>query len=186
MNIITKSLTDNIRMINIRNIDIDDIECVGKLKKIIKKLTNGDKYFFEFNREDGDSFTDEELLKFRKDIPKYFNKYGDYKVKIKLDEERFGSIGNLIINKETYNHIIIFWRYFLGMLFFNPEDGLSWELYNGIYNKIKPEVYGIGIIQNKYADSVFIKGHDGDNLIFVYGPNYDETLVIEVINIIES
>lgn len=172
-------------MIIIYGIDIDDIDSAENLKDIIKRLTIGEEYYFHFRREDF-FLTDEEIQKFRNEVPAYLNSYGKYQIKYKIDDERFDSIGLLSVNENTYDHISLLWKYFEGVTFFSPSKFLSCEKYEEIYNKIKPIECGIGIIQNKYADSVFIKGHDGDNLIFVYGPNYDETRLREVMLDVEN
>lgn len=155
-------------MVIIKGIDIDDIDSVEMFKNIIKKLTMGDVYYFHFQREDSFFLTDDEIKKYRKEVPEYLKSNGKYQIKYKIDDERFDSIGFLEINEDTYGQVSVLWKYFEGMTFFNPSKLLNWEEYEEIYNKIKPEEYGIGIIQNGYAESVFIKGHDGDNLIFVY------------------
>lgn len=173
-------------MIIIKEIDIDDINSAENLKDIIKRLTIGEGYYFHFRRENNFFLTDEEIRKFRNEIPAYLNSNGKYLIKYKIDDERFDSIGFLTVNEDTYLQILVLWKYFEGVTFFSPSKLLTWEKYEEIYDKIKPEEYGIGIIQNKYADSVFIKGHDGDNLIFVYGPDYDESLVTQVIQIIKN
>lgn len=173
-------------MIIIKGIDIDDIDSAKNLKEIIKRLTIGEIYYFHFRREDTFFLTDEEIQKYRNEVPDYLYSNGKYLMKYKIDDERFDSIGLLSVNGDTYAEILTLWKYFESVTFFTPSKLLIWEKYEEIYNKIKPEQYGIGIIQNKYADSVFIKGHDGDNLIFVYGPNYDETLLREVIEDIDT
>ncbi|MEQ8199283.1 MAG: hypothetical protein ABRQ27_14990, partial [Clostridiaceae bacterium] len=166
----------------IKGIDIDDSDSAQKLKDIIKRLTIGKVYYFHFQRENNFFLTDAEIQKFRNEIPQYLSSNGKYLIKYKIDDERFDSIGQLWVNEDTYAEILLLWRYFEGVTFFSPNEIFVWGNYEKIYDKIIPEEYGIGIIQNKYADSVFIKGHDGDNLIFVYGPDYDEDLVTQIID----
>lgn len=173
-----EKITNNIKMLMIMDIDIEDNQDEKKLIMILSKLTRGEKYYFQFRREDDDFLSYEEIIKYRYEIPQYFQ---IYEIKELTDERRFDSIGCLTMDKHIYKQIIIFWKYFYGLLFFNPVTSFSWHEYSNIWNKIKPELYGIGIIQNNYANSVFIKGHDGDNLIFAYGPNYEETIVNEVV-----
>jgi hypothetical protein len=41
-------------------------------------------------------------------------------------------------------------------------------------------VPAIDFVKNKYTKSVFIKGHDGDNLIFMYNDDFDKSLILDV------
>ncbi|QAA33762.1 hypothetical protein [Clostridium manihotivorum] len=186
MNLLQKNIDDNVNMLIINDIDVDEYKTLEDLKLIIRYLTNGDKFYFKFNREDNDFLTDDEIVKYRNDIPKYFIENGDYKVKEKIDNERFESIGYLKVKEDTYDEIGVLWKYFYAMMFFNPNTLLTWEKYNNIYNKIEPKKYGIGIIKNKYAKSIFIKGHDGDNLIFVYDNSIKQPVINEVITMIKN
>lgn len=121
------------------------------------------------------------MVKYRKDIPKYFNESKDYKIKLKLDETRFRSIGCLEITEEVYDKIIVFWKYFETIVFFNPASTLEWKRFDEAFNRKKAEVQTISLLDNKYTDSVFIKGHDGDNLIFMYNNDFDKSLVLNII-----
>lgn len=182
LQILRRKFKNKIKMVIIKGIDIDDSDSAQKLKDIIKRLTIGKVYYFHFQRENNFFLTDAEIQKFRNEIPQYLSSNGKYLIKYKIDDERFDSIGQLWVNEDTYAEILLLWRYFEGVTFFSPNEIFVWGNYEKIYDKIIPEEYGIGIIQNKYADSVFIKGHDGDNLIFVYGPDYDEDLVTQIID----
>lgn len=39
----------------------------------------------------------------------------------------------------------------------------------------------IDFVKNKYTNSVFIKGHDGDNLIFIYD-DFDKSSILDVMS----
>lgn len=181
MKIERENITKDIKKLTLMDIDIEDNQDVNKLLMVLEKLTRGDKYYFEFRREDDDFLTDEEIIKYRYEIPEFLQSNGKYEIKGFTDERRFDSVGCLPIDESIYGGIIKFWKYFYALLFFNPAATLGWEEYVEACDKIKPQEYGLGIIQKNYASSVFIKGHDGDNLIFVYGQSYEEALVDEVI-----
>lgn len=125
--------------------------------------------------------TDEEINRCRIELPGFFRQHGYYEVVKKLDESRFDSFGCLNVNESTYQKIPEFWRYFFGMAFFVPRKPL--ETIRADLIKISRRPYGVDIIINEFADSVFIKGHDGDHLIFVYGPDYDKTLLRGIENL---
>ncbi len=173
----------NINKLIIRDIKIYDENSVTSLKEIIKKLVRGRKFYFEFVRED--FFLEEhELVKYRKEVPQYFKESKDYEVKFKIDETHFRSIGCLDITEETYNQVISFWKYFETLVFFNPTSTLEWERFDKAFNRKKAEVQTIDLLENEYADSVFIKGHDGDNLIFMYNNKFDKSLILNIIKTI--
>ncbi|MDQ2088240.1 hypothetical protein RBH29_17590, partial [Herbivorax sp. ANBcel31] len=100
---------------------MDDTECVKILKKIIQKLTVGEKYYFEFMREEDDFLSFKEIEKYRIEIPKYFEQNGKYEIKSKLDESRFKTIACIPLYENVYDKIILFWKYFYGMMFFTPN-----------------------------------------------------------------
>lgn len=172
-------------MIIIQGFEIEDPDCSGKLRNIVRKLTIGEVYYFHFRREDSFFLTDGEVKKYRKEIPDYLKSNGEYVVKRKIDDERFDSIAYLKVTEDTYEKVFVLWKYFDGMTFFSPTNLLSWKEFGEIYDKIKPEEYGIGIIQKGYADSLFIKGDDGDNLIFVYNTDLFSKITDEVLKSIK-
>jgi hypothetical protein len=186
MQILKKKLKNGIKMIIFKGIMINDLISAEELINIIKKLTTGEVYFYHFRSEDNFFLNDEELIKYRSKIPMYFKCNGNYQMNNKIDDERFDSIGQLEVNLNTFREIPELWKYFEGMTFFNPSKGLTWEEYRQIYNKLKPEEYGIGIIQSGYTDSVFIKGHDQDNLIFVYSSDFNNKLLDDVIQSVKK
>ncbi|EYE87576.1 hypothetical protein Q428_12460 [Fervidicella metallireducens AeB] len=185
MKVLKKDIKKGINILTIGYFDIDNYCDADKLKTIIKKLTQENQYYFECY---GESFflEEEEILKYRTEIPKYIKENGIYKLKRKCGEEHEESIGGLKITEEIYDQIIMMWDYFEVIEFFNPTSTLNWEKFEETYYKIRPVEYGIGLVKKNYANAVFTKGHDGDNLIFVYGPDYDESLVTQVIQIIEN
>ncbi len=184
MRIIKSKVNDRMNMLTITDINVEDHQSMQTLETIIKTLTKGDAYYFHFKREDYDFLTDEEIKVYRRDVSKYFNKHGMYEVKTKLDEGRFESIAYLPIDEDTYSQIPSLWKYFYSILFFTPKGLYSWEEYRIHYEKAVSQKYAINIIENKYSDSVFIKGHDGDNLIFVYNNDYNQDLIKEIENIV--
>lgn len=64
-------------------------------------------------------------MKYRREVPQYLKKNGQYEVKFELDEARFRSIGYLPINEETYNQILVLWKCFETLVFFNLSSSVS-------------------------------------------------------------
>lgn len=73
MRISKKRLKEDIELLVFRDIDICDRNSTDELISLIKILTNGDEYFFWFRREEDDFLTDEEINKYRIEIPEYLN-----------------------------------------------------------------------------------------------------------------
>lgn len=185
MNFIDEEYGDNLKRLIIRDIKTYDDKSMRDLKAIIKMLSNSDKFYFEFVSEDF-FLEEEELVKYRSKVPQYLKENGQYEVKFQLDETRFRSIGYLPINEENYNQILVLWKYFETLVFFNPSFGFSFQDFNKKYKRNKPRVPVIDFIENKYTNSVFIKGHDGDNLIFIYNNDFDNSLIKQLVEVIDS
>ncbi|KPU42966.1 hypothetical protein OXPF_37350 [Oxobacter pfennigii] len=183
MRIIFDEYGDSLHQLNIRDIKTYDYKSMENLKEIIKILSNGDKFYFQFAREDY-FLEDNELLEYRNQVPQYLKQNGFYEVKYRLDETRFDSIGYLPTNEGTYNQILILWQYFETLVFFNPSSILSWKEFGNKFDWKKPLISPFEFIEKKYTNSIFIKGHDGDNLIFIYGRDFDESLIKDVIRFI--
>lgn len=185
LKLIHEEYGENLYKLTIRNIKTYDDNSMEKLKKVIKILTEGDKFYFEFVREDF-FLEEEELVKYRREVPQYLKKNGRYEVKLELDETRFRSIGFLPTNEETYKQLLVLWKYFETLVFFNPSSTFSWQDFDKKFNRKKPEVPAIDFVKNKYTNSVFIKGHDGDNLVFIYDNDFDNSLIQDVMRFINS
>lgn len=171
-----EKIAEDIEMATINGIDINSQKSMAKLKATLELLTTGDTFFCRFSREN--FFLDEsDILKYRSEVPGYLRKNGIYKVISKRDEERFGSICKIPVNQNNYQILLKSWMYFEYMSFFSPNCLLEWSRYEVIFDKIEPEQYGIGLIQKGFTDSVFIKGYDGDHLIFSYGRNSNKELI---------
>lgn len=184
MKISCKHIDKYIDMLLIKEFSLDTNSNINFIT-ILKKLTIGESYYCEFSRENF-FLNEDEAIKYRSEIPNYLDENGVYIVKEKRDEECFKSICKLTLNENTYKYMPSIWKYFENVMFFTPTSQLSWQAYEKIYNKIKPELYGIGLIQKKYANSVFLKDHDGDNLIFAYGYDYPRSLLQETIKEIKD
>lgn len=182
MQALRENIKKDINMITIRNIDTENENDLDNLKMIIKKLTQGNQYYFEYWRENF-ILEEEELIKYRDEVPEYINQNGIYVLKRKADKEHLESIGCLKVTEEIYDQIIKMWNYFEGLSFFNPTPKLSWQEFETSYSKIRPVQYGIGFVKQKYANSVFTKGPDGDHLIFIYGKDFNHALVEEVFKV---
>ncbi|KPU46360.1 hypothetical protein OXPF_00320 [Oxobacter pfennigii] len=92
MKIVHEEYGDSLNRLTIRYIKTYDYKSMENLKEIIKILSNGDKFYFQFAREDY-FLEDNELLEYRNQVPQYLKQNGFYEVKYKLDETRFDSIG---------------------------------------------------------------------------------------------
>lgn len=180
MKVLKDDIKNGINILIIDEIDIDNHSDVENLKAIIKKLTQGTQYFFQCFRE---SFflEEEEIIKYRNEIPEYISQNGTYNLIRKGGKEHLESIGCLNETQEIYDQIIMMWNYFEELLFFNPTSVLNWKQFEKIYCKIRPVQYGMGFVKQNFANAVFTKGHDGDNLIFAYGENFNRVLVEEVV-----
>lgn len=185
MKLIHKEYEDNMNKLTIKDIKTYDDSSMENLKKIIKTLTKGDRFYFEFVREDF-FLEEEELIRYRREVPQYLKENGHYEVKFELDETRFHSIGYLPINEETFNQILVLWKYFETLVFFNPNPSFSWQDFDKKFSREKAEVPVIDFVKNKYTNSVFIKGHDGDNLIFIYDDDFDKSSIQDVVKCINS
>lgn len=185
MKLVHEEYGNNLNRLTIRDIKTYDDNSMENLKKIIKTLAKGDRFYFEFVREDF-FLAEEELIKYRREVPQYLKENGQYEVKFELDETRFRSIGYLPVNEETYNQILALWKYFETLVFFNPSSTFSWQDFDKKFNRKKPEVPAIDFIKNKYTNSVFIKGHDGDNLVVIYDNDFDNSLIQDGMRFINS
>lgn len=140
-------VSDTIRKLEIIDIDIDNKSDYIALINIIQYLTNGNNYFFNLFREDQSFFEDDELIMYRNFLPSYFEKNGDYVCIERIDNERFKCIGTLPVCCETFDHLIIIWKYYYGLSFFEPNNYLSWNDYK-LY-KVKSEIDGLNCIMKK-------------------------------------
>lgn len=184
MKIVHEEYGDNLNRLIIRDIKTYDNKSMENLGAIIKMLNMGNSFYFEFVSED--FFLEEgELVRYRREIPKYLKQNGQYEIKFELDETRFRSIGYLPINEETFNEILILWKYFETLVFFNPSNNLSWKDFNNKITRKKPHIPVIDFINNKYTNSIFLKGHDGDNLIFIYSNEFNNSLIRVVMKFVE-
>lgn len=173
---------DSLRILVIKDIRTYDKKSMENLKSILKVLINEEKLYFEFLREEF-SLEEDELEKYRSEIPQYFKKNGKYEVKFALNESIFRSIGYLPVNDDTFNEMLVLWEYFENIVFFIPNSTLSWQDFNKKIARTKPEIHAVDFIRNNYAKSVLIKGYDGDNLTFIYSKDFDEKLVSNIIEI---
>jgi hypothetical protein len=185
MKVLKEKIKNGINILTIGDIDIDNHSDVDNLKTIIKKFTQGNQYYFEYFRESL-FLEEEEIIKYRTEIPEYINQNGIYTLKRKDGKEHLESVGYLKVTDEIYEQIIKMWNYFEGLSFFNPTNMLNWQEFDRDYCKIRPVQYGIGFVKRKFANAVFTKGHDGDHLIFVYGENYNHALVEDVVKFLND
>lgn len=138
------------------------------LVELITKLSKGKFFFYSFRREEDIFLTYDELVHYRSYIPQYFESRGKYQILRKRDETMFDSYGMLPVNDFSILFTLNCWQYFWSMSFFCPSDNFSWENYLSKYNDLSKDLYGIKQITNGYSDSIFIRGHDGESLIFSY------------------
>lgn len=174
------------KLLTITGIETDDDESMKKLKIIIKMLTKKDRLGFEFLRED--FYLDEkELVKYRSEVPQYFKVNGQYEIKFKICEKRFRGIGYLPITEETYNQILVCWKYFEMLVFFNPGSMFSFQDFSSKYKRKNVTIPAVDFIRNKHASSVFIKDNEGDTLRIIYNyDDFDKKLITSVMEVVGS
>ena len=166
-----KSINENIQSLLFKKFDTyfneDDSK---KLMNILENLTTGKVFYFYFFREE--LFLDDDEIEYcRTYIPKYLKKNGDYKILNQKDASRFESVGMMPINKDLFPFLIKMWNYFYKIVFFSPKK-LSWTDFIKIASENNKDLNEVNFLESGYADSFFIKGHDGDYLIFYYLKNH--------------
>ncbi len=139
---------------------------INQIISILKILIDGKQLYFNFRREE-DFLDEKELLNYRHYIPEYFIKNGEYKVIYKIDQTHFDSIGLLPVIDSTFDFLIELWNYFWSMCFFVPKETLDWEGFLYYSRKNTRDKNGLKLLDS-FTDAVFLKGHDGDNLIINY------------------
>lgn len=167
---IQKESRSDINILNLSPLDLyHSIEDRAYFKKLISKFFKlGEEVFFFFRREE--NLTDDSELKFlKKKVLNELKDVGEFRYLFVLDEQRFDAIGRIIINLNFPNLLIDMWKYFYSCDFFIPINDLSFEEYEDYlqFNGVD-DINGLGIIQNKLAEFIFIKGLGADNLIISY------------------
>ena len=149
-------------------IDVDDEKNFAKVLELLNLLSLKNQYYLELTRADDFLCSESEFEYYKTHLPDFIKNNGKYLVKNRKDDKRFGAIAYLPVNEVILSEFQHIWRYYLSVLFFNPHSTFLWDDFDIKYKKIKPELYGIGYIQNNMTYMTFTKGHDGDNLIITF------------------
>ena len=113
---------------------------------IIKHFSKGKELLFEFYREDGINLTEDEFLKYKKEIPEYFKKHGKILV---IDDIR--TIACLPINERIYEIFPKIFNYYLETSFFVPR--IDWESFVHQYHE-NVKNRKLNFIENNYTDVI--------------------------------
>lgn len=188
MNITTNVLSNGNFVISLDEIETDP-NMVNQCSKIIKHFTKGEELFFSLYREDGFLLNEDELIKFRYEIPKYFQINGQWSTLLKAEKNnkkyydtRFLKAGSLPVNDTTYSLLPKVFHYFLETLCFCPK--ISWELFKEICQE---NIKGgkKDYIINGYTDFLFAYVDNGDFSITFNPHVFDVNIIFsEIINII--
>lgn len=165
----------NINTLILNEIDMDNSRHLNVIINILKLLSEGDRYYFELTNADTFFCPDNLIEHYKNYLPEFLQKNGQYVVKNTKDDTRFQSIARLAINDRTLIEFEHIWRYYDGVLVFNPNALFTWDQFNCECFKLKPNFYGIGYINNELANMTFVKGHDGDNFIITYNTDKFDT-----------
>lgn len=134
---------------------------------ITKHFVKGDELFFGHYRTDGLNLTDEECIKYEKEINEHFKSNGrfepivDKAVKKRGIETYSGYLvaSSLPINNETYTLLPKIFHYYLETIYFTPK--ISWETFAQSYRNYMD--HGArGYIANGFTDFLFSYIDSGD------------------------
>jgi hypothetical protein len=158
----------NENLIKASLLDLDFYESIDDrllLKEVFSSFfKRGDRLFFTFRREENLT-EEEELFELRKKIP---NRFADYVLIRKIDDERFDSIGCLNYSHETPSFLLDVWRYFYAFVVFRPNDDITWDQFI-LYTK-KEGIDDIDcrkLLSKKISNFALVKGLGGDYLNIV-------------------
>ena len=87
MNITTNVLSNGNFVISLDEIETDP-NMVNQCSKLIKHFTKGEELFFSLYREDGFLLNEDELIKFRNEIPEYFQINGQWSTLLKAEKKK--------------------------------------------------------------------------------------------------
>jgi len=150
--------------------------------EIVKHFFVGNEFFFSMYREDGFNLTLEELIKFRIQIPDYFQEHGQIESVYKIDNDsqikhfdsRIHLIGRLPATEDTYEMLPVISKYYLETLLFSPM--INWDMYKELYIKNSGESAEY-YIRSNYADMMFAFVDSGDFKIVFNSSVHDESIV---------
>ena len=131
--------------------------------EIIKYFTGKNDYFFNLYMEFCEFYSEEETVRLRAEIPKYFKLNGLFLDttednlmkgwKRKFFEPSIHAIGMLPMNAGTYEILPIICGYYLGVTLFKPASEWTWEKFVDTYEDYKMQP-GSFFIEKGYTDCV--------------------------------
>lgn len=134
--------------------------------KLLKHFVKGKEVFFGFYRTDGINLTNEEWLKYDKEIPEYFQKYGRYEPLVETVEKRgkikiysgYLTVGSLPVNEETFEMLPKVFHCYLETILFCPK--IDWDTFVQSYRDYMK--HGASeYIMDGYADFLFTYADSG-------------------------
>lgn len=183
MELYTNKLNDYIDIITIENFDLSQFEDIKKLKDIFQSLFDKqNKLFFSFRRIE--DLTDaKKLQRLKKVISDLFSNYGQYVVLRKLDDARFDSVGQISINKYTYDFLICVWQYFYSCSFFAPNEEVSFDEFIAFVKRNNYSDIGNNkLIANHFTNFSCIKDLGGEALIITHRSDFDMPDLVNLID----
>jgi len=167
-------------------------ETMKKCSIIASCFAHGAEFFFGHYRTDGMHLTNEEYIRYEKEIPAYFQKNGRcnplsvYIQKRRKVKEITGllTVGSVPVNDETYEILPKVFHYYLETIFFCPK--INWETFVQSYRDYM-EHGTRDYVLNGYTDFLFAYIDSGDFSISfdpkVYNP---KTMLDEIYRIMEE
>lgn len=175
---------------------IHDEKVINLFTKVIKCFTDKSIYYFYLYREFGEYLTESELIKYRTEIPSFFDSNGlfvDKTEKIFTGKSSFdpriSAIGMLPMNKKTFDMLPCICLYYLDTTFFKPLYYITFDKYYNLYDKynMKPmealielEITDFAFSYNEGLHICFDANRYSLNAIFNHLDNigYEKNLII--------
>jgi len=154
--------------------------------KLLKHFVRGEEMFFGFYRTDGINLTNEEWLKYDKEIPEYFQSYGRYELLVETAEKKgkqktysgYLAVGSLPMNDKTYELIPWIFHYHLETTLFSPN--IDWETFVQSYRDYMKHGASDFII-NGFTDFLFTYADSGGFSVEFNPKMFDKNVVYQEI-----
>lgn len=144
-----------------------------KFEKLIKIYFNNKEMFFGFWREDGVNITCKQFKKYSKEIPDFFNTFGEIK---KLDD--YLSIAKVNSKEISFNLLYAIFHYYLDTYLF--KSSLNFNSFEKFYSKYM-EYTTDDYIVNEITDFLFRYFDSGDFSISFGSQIYNINKVRDII-----
>lgn len=149
---------------------------LDSIEKVFKFFLVDEELFFGFYRTDGVNLTFKRLKELEKEIPAFFQKYGDIQV---LSE--YLSVAKINVKDCFYNFIPSIFDYYFETTLFNPK--VNWETFKQYHSDYQNHRFD-DIILNHFAEVLFLYFDSGDFTICfnpeMYKPRDVRILIGEV------